>query len=1176
MKFKKLLLAFVSLLGISALSGCNVNDIVDYSLYFKVDGQVYDVVKTTGNEIIKIPEDPTKEGYDFNGWFWDENVWKNPFTANSLLNAPISSNMSVYAYFILHHDHSYGPYVYDNSQHWKECECGHKINVENHNFGAWYTDNDNPTLKLRKCTICDYVETKQEGSGEKITVDTSKIVYVGTDVIYDGKPHFLSAVNVPSGISLTFTGDGQIDAGRYPVSVNFSYNPDVYNAIESQIVYLTISKKEINTSNVIFEDATINYDGALHSIKVQNLPSGISDDDVDYYYNNVKCDGVSEPGTYNVTAVFNLNDNYEHIPNLTATLTILRNDYSDDYNKYGVIGKTIDLINASSVSTMSGAGTVFKDSITFNELYREDLGEQQSTSNSFSSSKEMIEDTSAGFSAKIAFGSRTNKNGVFMTNKLPSFSISGSANYEKKKSTETHEYHYKYSFVMDGYRVEIKNYQTKDFEQYITDDLKNDALRIRNKTLSPEEFVSRWGTHVIMSAIFGEQIDVTYSAISNSASSSESLKADLDAEFSMRFLKTGLDISAHADYAKLTTSSSSSDIKSLKINAYSKKPFSCASLEEFDNSLSSWLSDNKMDDNSVFVDVPENSLFCVWYLLGDSFLDVREIMDNYMISKTLSLFQDKINSFNAFKLPDDLEFDYATGTLNVNLSNYQENGKINAFNGGIANGVLPLTPYYEGSKIQKIKINGSYGLKNINGQLINQFIYGFKIKLDKDWSDDLAVELHDCALITDVPHAIDRSSVLKNINISFTYFGNVIEMDLNNHQTSETKHCVRTPATIYSLTNQQIFGCELPFVTKTGYIFKSWVINNVNVDDNIVYTLDEINSIYVEWQAIKYTIEERCVRDGVYIDGEGSYSTAYYDETFTRVYGNGQSDPNASAVEWWFKSSDYNFIKWEYTDNGVKKTYDSSHVINLLNLTTKNNDTIVLLLYIESKGGGCLAPGTKITLGDGGYKNVEDVKQGDKLLVWNFNTGNFDVETVLFNDTDTFENCEVINLLFDDGTTTKVITEHGFFDLTKGEYVYLSTDASKYIGDDFVKIENEKLITHKLQSVTISKESLTVYSPVTRKQLCYFANDYLSMPGGINGLFNYFDVDLNNMKYDQDKMNSDIETYGLFSYEDFEDLITEEMFDALNIKYLKISIGKGLINLDYIYYLANRYSSYLI
>jgi len=78
------------------IAACNIKSL-DVEVKFVVDGQTYDSVTTSGSEVIDIPQDPTKEGYTFDGWYWDKDVWAKPFTANSLLDAPISSNMSVYA-----------------------------------------------------------------------------------------------------------------------------------------------------------------------------------------------------------------------------------------------------------------------------------------------------------------------------------------------------------------------------------------------------------------------------------------------------------------------------------------------------------------------------------------------------------------------------------------------------------------------------------------------------------------------------------------------------------------------------------------------------------------------------------------------------------------------------------------------------------------------------------------------------------------------------------------------------------------------------------------------------------------------------------------------------------------------------------------------------------------------
>ncbi|MBE6577540.1 MAG: hypothetical protein E7653_05330 [Ruminococcaceae bacterium] len=71
----------------------------NFTLSFIVDGQTYSTIEMIEGETPTLPDDPKKEGYTFEGWYWDKDVWSNPFTVSSLLDTPISSNMSVYARF---------------------------------------------------------------------------------------------------------------------------------------------------------------------------------------------------------------------------------------------------------------------------------------------------------------------------------------------------------------------------------------------------------------------------------------------------------------------------------------------------------------------------------------------------------------------------------------------------------------------------------------------------------------------------------------------------------------------------------------------------------------------------------------------------------------------------------------------------------------------------------------------------------------------------------------------------------------------------------------------------------------------------------------------------------------------------------------------------------------------
>lgn len=229
----------------------------------------------------------------------------------------------------------------------------------------------------------------------------------------------------------------------------------------------------------------------------------------------------------------------------------------------------------------------------------------------------------------------------------------------------------------------------------------------------------------------------------------------------------------------------------------------------------------------------------------------------------------------------------------------------------------------------------------------------------------------------------------------------------------------------------------------------------------------------------------------------------------------------------------------------------------------------------------CLAAGSLITLADGSQKAVENLTGDEILLVWNMQTGTVDYAPIWFIDSTTVCTQDIINLHFSDGTSVKVIYEHGFWNCNLNKYVYMDENAYRYIGDWFNKQtvgENGDYVWEKVQltNVTYTKEYTTAWSPVTYGHLCYFVNGMLSMPGGIDGLFNIFEVDGETMTYDGQAMANDIERYGLYTYEEFSETfdVPEEIFKAVNAKYFKISIGKGLITYADIENLIQRYSKF--
>ena len=263
----------------------------------------------------------------------------------------------------------------------------------------------------------------------------------------------------------------------------------------------------------------------------------------------------------------------------------------------------------------------------------------------------------------------------------------------------------------------------------------------------------------------------------------------------------------------------------------------------------------------------------------------------------------------------------------------------------------------------------------------------------------------------------------------------------------------------------------------------------------------------------------------------------------------------------------YRFDGWYTVGGDGNKVYYT-------NFSGIENGTVV---YADWTKKSCVAEGTLVTLADGTQVAVEDLTGNEDLLVWNMLTGEYDSAPILFIDSDPSMTYEIIELTFSDGTEVKVIDEHAFFDMTLGEYVFLRSDAAQYIGHYFNKQgANGAWESVQLVSVDVYDEVTTAWSPVTYGYLCYYVNGMLSMPGATEGFINIFDVDTTLMQYDTAQMEADIQTYGLYTYEEFNAVIPlpELVFDAFCGQYLKVSVGKGLITLQEIAALLERYSGF--
>ena len=210
-------------------------------------------------------------------------------------------------------------------------------------------------------------------------------------------------------------------------------------------------------------------------------------------------------------------------------------------------------------------------------------------------------------------------------------------------------------------------------------------------------------------------------------------------------------------------------------------------------------------------------------------------------------------------------------------------------------------------------------------------------------------------------------------------------------------------------------------------------------------------------------------------------------------------------------------------------------------------------------GGGCVTPDTLVTLADGTQKRIDEVTMTDKIMVWDFFKGEYTAVPAAIIFDHGYNNNTVIELKFSNGTSVKVVNLHQFFDIDLNRYVSIDADSvDSYVGHRFAKQNGDGFEMVTLVDYTITQEYCEAWGLISAEQYNVFVNGLLSTDFMYEDypLFNYFEVG-DSMKFDEEKMQADIEKYGLYTYEDFAEYLTYEQFIAFNVQYFKIAVGKG-------------------
>ena len=348
----------------------------------------------------------------------------------------------------------------------------------------------------------------------------------------------------------------------------------------------------------------------------------------------------------------------------------------------------------------------------------------------------------------------------------------------------------------------------------------------------------------------------------------------------------------------------------------------------------------------------------------------------------------------------------------------------------------------------------------------------------------------------------------------------------------------------------------LPTPTREGYTFKGWYTaasgGDKVGDAGATYTPNGSVALYAQWEINSYTIKVTTSNATVKVNG-------------TKVNNNGTvSIPYGEkvTVDVTYSEQDKQSTTITGTDG---TTYTSPFTMPAQNVT----------INATSEDNSCFAPDTLIMLSDGTQKRVDELTFADKLLAWDFFTGTY-VEkdiSLLVNHGEAFYT--VNNLCFSDGTVLRTIGEHGVFDYDLNEFVYLTMDnMASYIGHRFVQYAADgsyNIVV--LDDAYASEEYTSAWSVTTAGTSNAFASGMLTVAPP-KDFYNWIEMG-GKLTYDVEQFQKDVETYGLYTYDDFKDYVTYEQFVAWNGAYLKVAVEKGYFTFDYILELIELYKGWM-
>lgn len=293
------------------------------------------------------------------------------------------------------------------------------------------------------------------------------------------------------------------------------------------------------------------------------------------------------------------------------------------------LGRTVNVVKADSYNSFNQSKSVL-DTDKLNSLPTETTSIGKTYDYGYSTSDMSTLNSSENFGFEISGGYKTMLGSV-----SSSFRTSSTTDYSSYLST----YFYSYEKVVRKNGIYFSNYRDNDYSAMLSKSYLDSLDDLLNDSNSPDysEFFDQYGTHLIVSGIYGGKLNAYYSMSTSAVSWDSSKNSDYGVKVKASILSGEAEGTIKGDFAEELGISEESMEEFFSFSTVGGDTYTGSSISDFSESQKIWstsFNEVKSSDSSsqsidyVLVDYADDGLIALWDMLPAKYDLLKDGMED--------------------------------------------------------------------------------------------------------------------------------------------------------------------------------------------------------------------------------------------------------------------------------------------------------------------------------------------------------------------------------------------------------------------------------------------------------------------------------------------------------------------------------------------------------------------